>query len=65
MTVKKKKKKKKKKSKLVECCTGQVIWGNLFQLEIKIVYERKVNCMVIVSVIIKKKFGFSSNTYVL
>ena len=59
------KKKKKEKSKVVECCIGQVIWGNLFQQEIKIVYERKVNCMVIVSVIIKKKFGFSSNTYVL
>ena len=37
---------------------------NLFQLEIKIVFERKVNCMAIVSVIIKKKFDFSSNTHV-
>ena len=63
----------KKKCKLVECCTRHVVRDNLSELEIdfiaqnyyKIVFERKLNCMNIFLVTIKKKHGFSSNTHVL
>ena len=62
-----------KKCKLVKCFTVHVVRDNLSQklidfiahISYQFVFERKVNCMAIFSLIVKKKFDFSSDIHVL